>query len=1180
MSLLVAPLHVDALFLRQRQAVVSATTHFTLLPYFDGEHGVHPEIPLLGERVAAEPFRPEHLLLESGIHLHWSMPAALTRASRWSRPEGVGMDALALPPVPNRWLVTRGHASTNLPERQWIIESDYLHPVGARPSTPTTCYPMRDSLGQPTGGVPYRHMGRVLPLNDWLAGPSPGPEHYLSEPLTVRGFGEHTFAAFYPNCQGVFGFHDGEVSVPQLSNLFYEVYGWYANPEHDYLAVALRRASRAADRASLSPQELWQSVMDDFRWTVVGALPRDLVPPRLTCRGRLDFDAHTRWDPPPPKGNATLTLGATAAEALASHLARSVSTDSQQQAHLEEQLQAVVLSSALDDRHLDLAMKFKEARHAAGFVALPSEPMWTLRAASGQGEEAAPAWPDVASLLDGLNALQAEYNRARERVRSLRRQLATDWHHYQLALHPDAPHDDRPNAMALRYFMERHSIPALRQLIDATGELRMPEPDSGQLPTAVGEAHSVAQRLVSRISALVAALARHDAEGGGAYVLQVAAAPRFYRPTDPVILIAGEAARASNRYVSTAASVEVYPLLGDTSGMSEAILPMALFRKLRPWRREGPGARPWTGEPWHPLLLEWEVELTPKDLGCNLSSPGEQYDPAFVMTNYVLRREAVDFAPRGTRPCTRGAHVYKGSTVLTPHALGQMESQLDSYLSRVESDPTQAPLSPDTRTRLREVVAQLRSGTLPCVTQALGGLNSALLMTGHTPQVPIADPLGFENDRDFARLVAEAVAGETHTVPLVANDFCPIRNGELHVRRLRILDTFGRAVNIDCHTLHGTRSFGGHSFEGAASLQLPPRLVQPARLDFRWRSADQGTREANAHPATTPVCGWVMANHLDRSLFCFDREGVALGVIWVEADAVPRWRPAPGRQVSAESGGGVSDVGDPTLRQFVRFLLRGSANYFHTFLADLEDAQNHIEPEHPGEVLLSGQPLALVRASLHLELQGLPAMHQGLKELRESLLRSERETNGFTRVRFPIRLGEPDQLGDGLAVYWVEDGKGGYEDDAYVIPYYDPGDGSGTPQQKKCDFLYQSVDAPPLAVTMLVDPRGAVHATSGIMPTKALRLPAQHWASVYERIAVEFTAAPVLTGRTENPVEGAIELPMGAVPGRAWTWLEATPEGWGRRPVEAAQARVPFDAVTEIRDGWLVSEPSNPRGGS
>ncbi len=49
---------------------------------------------------------------------------------------------------------------------------------------------------------------------------------------------------------------------------------------------------------------------------------------------------------------------------------------------------------------------------------------------------------------------------------------------------------------------------------------------------------------------------------------------------------------------------------------------------------------------------------------------------------------------------------------------------------------------------------------------------------------------------------------------------------------------------------------------------------------FRWIAADAaGFDEMNSHPATTPICGWVLPNHLDGSLFFYNQKGASLGTL-------------------------------------------------------------------------------------------------------------------------------------------------------------------------------------------------------------------------------------------------------------------------------------------------------------
>ncbi|HKQ78629.1 MAG TPA: hypothetical protein VJ810_33330, partial [Blastocatellia bacterium] len=263
----------------------------------------------------------------------------------------------------------------------------------------------------------------------------------------------------------------------------------------------------------------------------------------------------------------------------------------------------------------------------------------------------------------------------------------------------------------------------------------------------------------------------------------------------------------------------------------------------------------------------------------------------------------------------------------------------------------------------------------------------------------------------------------------------------------------------------------------------------------------------------------------------------------------------------------LEQIGNSYLRRMVSFFLRGSKTYFRQFLTDLENAQMKIEPEHMGDALPMGQPLALVRASLGLELQGPPAAHQGWNEFRLNMTRRCPEDSKFTRVQFPFRLGEQDQLNDGLTVYWLEDDSGGYKDNAYIIPNYD--EAAENPEDKKCDFLYQSVDAPPLKVTMLMDPRAMAHATTGILPTKAIQIPSHQFAAALKRIEMSFLAAPVLADKRSADGRQEITLPIADPPGYRWVWLEKHGKDWLSLPINSGSLYTPFAAATEVREGWL-----------
>ncbi len=53
------------------------------------------------------------------------------------------------------------------------------------------------------------------------------------------------------------------------------------------------------------------------------------------------------------------------------------------------------------------------------------------------------------------------------------------------------------------------------------------------------------------------------------------------------------------------------------------------------------------------------------------------------------------------------------------------------------------------------------------------------------------------------------------------------------------------------------------NFRSRAELSiLPPATISATcRLNFDWLSASNNAVEVNTHPASSPVCGWVLPNH-------------------------------------------------------------------------------------------------------------------------------------------------------------------------------------------------------------------------------------------------------------------------------------------------------------------------------
>ncbi|WP_166663923.1 hypothetical protein [Actinophytocola oryzae] len=1142
-NVLMVPVHLDALYCPCDRTVVGGSVEFDRLPFTDGTADVNCDVAQISEEIVARPFQDATAVLRAGVHLHWSLPDALTHGHH--RQDSRGADTgyrTDFPAVPTRWLVRRrfsGAGDAPLPTRSWVVESDYLHPDGTG-ATVGVAVPVAPGPGRHR---PFRYLGRTVPKELWTE-EDPAAE-YVS-PLTAVGFERGTdeysdpvFAALYPNCHSVFGFHDPEISGPLPAGLRYDLLGWYADAGQDFLRTV-------ADSAALE---------SEAAWTITPTWTGDL-PTMLTCYASLGFTT-----PAPPPGERTVvSVGNTGTEALSVALAARL--DPANRFAVEDQLEGIQLAPRLARHTLDVGARFRALRHEKGFTAHRGDVRWTISPSGvsavprpadvgrAQAQAEVPLPPELADLLAALNDAQQTRDRAATELESARRQLFADWYKYQLCAYPPDATGAYPDVDEARAFLETEDLPLVSALAAAV------EPGPGTPEDRLRAAHTAATVALDRLNDSAPLRA-----AGLRYELKPVVAPRFWQPTDPVVLFTGDDAVAVDRHGRDgrlraddrlACHVLPWDLLKDVLADDQRAFDL-LVNSLREFEDGQDGSvafRDSDGAPWNPIELEWEVAVSPVREQGNLHPETDSYDPGFITTNYTLTGQDPDLVESGASPAVAGAvAVYSGATYLTWHAGERLrqaitdflrEEILPEFLAATGGDPatdpaavlddllvwyrssrgteldTPAERAADAGHVAIRALQELRG--MNYLAQSLGGFNDALLMHRTTRQLPIADPLGFDDDRALAATVAAAVGTGNRSAPLPLNDFAPIRGGVLRLRRLRLVDTFGqvRDVPVDDALAAETMTTPGNP----ELVRLAPRLSQPARLVFRWLAADADI-ETTEHPDTSPICGWFSPDHLDAGLAVHDASGRALGTI--EPPAV--WRPAPGGTGAATVAGIVND----TLRRTVAAILRLGADFLTQLMSAVDGALDNIEPaaadQHVDLAVLVGRPLALVRAALDLEVLGMPAVHQGWNQFRQDMARTTRDTDGFTRVAFPVRLGAYRQLDDGLIGYW-RDGE-----DTFYSPQSDGFDHPAIRTYADGPlFVAHAVDDPSQVLRMLVDPRGTVHVTAGIQPVKAITIPPAHYAPALGRIEVAFPCGPVLTDPTE------LDLPLPVEPGYRWGW--------------------------------------------
>jgi hypothetical protein len=1205
---------------------------FSVLPFVDAQGVRHNEGPNISHAVLPPPFAPADPLA-TGIHLHWALPDALTHGTHDKTSNRIRFHA-----APNRWLVVRIANSWTKPAAPatalaaWVIESDHLwDPDPNNPDQLPQNAMSRAVLLQPKltakDNKSTRALGRVFRLAGWNGDAGsrylntlPTPAGKLKPVLTALGYGLPDFAAHYEHGPNVFGFNDSlddldaKAFPPASSSLSYAVIGWYSNLANDPL-YTFKYPDGATDA-----KNRMAAIADELHWAFAsdGTLPDHVV-----CNGvmhGISWDRGRKYLQPRAKSGIDVAIGNTTAECVSALIAHRNPT----LPNLETLLNCFQIGLLERIEQPGGAADADEDLHQAAYASVPGGTIWAIQPVTPGNQDAtqkknvvttdqnildaaartAELNAEIAPLLNALNSAQQDYDGLAADILTRRSQIFADWYKYMLADYTTTPVDQQD---AFKYIQaEIHALNA-------------------QLVT-----------LGNRKADADNALALLKAKLPSGYTAIDMDAPRYWEANDPVVLVTGDDARPSRRYggdgdydkngnllcrlstglitsVAVTSGGEVaasaLPGLGplssalpaDTAGLvaeaffldpKRAVLLARLagganadtieaaqkdllagnapkgvtFRGIAP---SPVGVTAWE-PPWIPLLLHWEVRFTPmQPVGENAG--GGNYDPDFISTNFQIDPNEIHLKP--TQTPTGDYQTYQGSVVLAGNPQINLASQVDRYFKNHPDDPSAA--------EIEQIKDQL---DFSAMAQALNGFNEQLLMRAQTLQLPVFDPLAASRHGvmrgNFCNIdVPKAVGDQNNLAALPLQEFNPIRTGSLKLVKLRLIDAFGQVRDIENPNMIVAGDLRPPSGDDSAAF-LAPRIAQSSRLLFRWLSAADDAVETNSHPAATPVCGWVLFNRLDTTLMVYDVDGTALGSLNMQG---PPWQSAPGSGEMTSDPEVALAQANPHLRAFVRRVLASEDRSFLEALLDVIDTQMMtINPlgfkQSQGLSLLIGQPLALVRASLRLELQGRPLLDESWPAFADVVKTQNidsRPCANVTGVRFPVRLGDLGKLADGLVGYFIDDGgdlgpfyAAAATGDARsgVVPPRDPDTLTLTP-------VASSDQSGGHKLLMLTDPRGAVHATTGILPVKAISIPPDMYGKALKRLAVTFLTAPVIGG--DRP----LVMPLPDEAGYSWSWVTHRPgtSQWQTDP-ELPRSPVTGKATwpQRIEEGWLKLAQSLP----
>jgi hypothetical protein len=1129
--------------------------------------------------------------LTQGVHLHWALPDALTHADTSSG----GLD---FPACPNRWLVTRIQIKDSTPTtRSWLLESDVVS--GEQQTSQPVTVPVKTSvLAQG-----YGYLGRVSEPGAAISGAAGPAATSLAEAadteLTAVTTGEVGFAAYYPSCGSALGFHDQLDDVaPAAADpaaLAYVVVGWFADPKKDPVQPGATAAALEKER----------------RWTFA---PADPAPSSSVYYGLVQGIA---WSPyqtyihnRPVQGplEVEAAIGGDPAEALSAYFNQKDKPPLKLFELLLDAFQLGQIDRFTEPRPNQLT-KLEEVVHDAAFAGMNAGHVFTLVVEGNGGEptELVDLPPQLADALNLLNQLEQQRRLAL---------LHADWYRWQL-------------------FADWYRIFEIKpEKINEAADVAYTRYGGW---AAVDKAHA---DLVSAARAQRAAVEKQLAKG---VRLRHVPATRYSQPADPSVLLTGEGIDFPERYggdgrfdpdgnlvcrpegsVLTAVTVAgttvdasrfgevaapaavphaalVTALLregcllsttiaaaisGTPAGTLEAALKQALAgKKQAEYAFTGEAPSPvavnwWALDQWLPVYASWCVDYQPL-LAVDRKSGHDTYPSRFVNANYRLDQDAggaLAYAPDGKSgsieidPATAAfAQTYSGSGHLTPTPPQTLASLLKGYLDSHE-DPS-----------LKAIECQL--GAAGFLVAPLAGLSELMTMRRLGIQLEVKVP----EDSDYAELTdaVRPIIGSANRVgPDLNGSFNPIRAGYLKLS-LELVDVYGQKRQAHFGELvcsdAMTTLVKGEPLRSVAYLQ--PRISQPSRLLFRWLAADTtGYEEATEHPAASPVCGWIVPNHLDGSLFLYSAQGAALGTLFLEhgGPAPVGWQSAPGGDATIDQDvGTVMQHRNPALRDLALALKAASEETFTTLWKAIDTVGATVEPgqlpTNSGLAALVGRPVAVAQAAVRLEVDGHPYLNLWWDYLGEDT------DNHFSSVEFPVVLGNLSKLEDGLIGYFKQAAPDGPYDFSRFYSHGADENSTGGVVRPAQDTLCVT-PTPPVdpndigaAVTkkvlMLVDPRAQVHATTGILPTASLALPPDQTQASLASLDFSFFTAPVLKGAS------ALTLPTPVESGYQVSWVEQSKASgtlaWDVTPeIDSPSAKAVWAYTPQwLTDGWMRLNP-------
>lgn len=1123
---LVIPIQISSRYQPQATGSKGPLYRFQQLPYSGTNGDINPDTPYLASSIKTAPFSNQASFLEMGVHLHFHLPAPLCAAL----PNAPTTGPRPFYPVPNRWLIQKTYAD-NVSELL-VVESDYF---SATASTSAVPYPIPAGFSL-TGAEdkPFGWLGRVLPFNDWQSEKNhPNPDSQYLPQLTSVGYGDATFASYYPSCFGVFGYFD-EGAIPLSSQpIRYRVVGWYEDVEQDFLKQWLN-ANNPNDTNDID----LSAMLTQLGWQASGQIPTSPISlyfGETTLNGSL----------PTTPSVSTLSAGLSTTDAFVASLPQKDQTSA---------AQTLWLGSAQNAQaEAALLQSWQSVSWAKQFEASSGCAQWQVLPATSQFDNQ-PVPEALYSALVALNQAEIDLFQISNQLQAAQNQLYTDWCLYMTCAYPPEGEDALyPNLNEVLAWTQKEPLANLNNTLFP------------QVQEAIN-AWETAQTAFS--SALAAAN-----QSSTIFQVKQVPGPRFYQPRDPVIQLAFDNAGSSDL---TNSEGELNCLWLSSTQLPSANganwQPTSLLDSLTSTTLPTQLAS-FDSQACIPTLLEWQTDLVPP----TDDTTGGTFNPNYFEGRLAISGDSAAAAPNNFK-FSSSSSSYQGITPLNLNTplINHFEQTIGITSTSSQQYYGQALSSFNDSLLMLERVDQLK------VKDPLGfaffqdftnTVASALQQSYTVPAVTL----------NGATLPERTVGGiSTGLAPLLEAQFNPIRMGIAQLSALNWVDQFGLSYSVDTSQLQISSALTVPSSVSdldqdplpTASLWLAPAITQATRLNFCYLNQSNLSASGPLLPSQTPkqadasqldvaltannqnlVYGWLMADNLNQEMLYYNAEGSFLAR-----------RSGPG---DASLSGSLSQA--PALLAIDQFLSAQSS--LTDFLNVLELAQQSICPSNSlaesALALLSSNPIAVVQTAVEYQLLQPAATAQQWPDSTAS----PTPDADFTQVNLPFTLGESQNLEDGLLGYWQIEATSGTSlslSSTFHSPQVSADrllDDQIPPVSASINIartcFWTNLTAPAQVFLMLVDPRAPLHANCGLLPTTQIQMANQDFLNGLSQIRPTFQIGPILS--TSSPVQ--LSLPN--EPGLNWQW-QSISDNSSSTPIQANSSQAQFYDKLQWLSGTLT----------